>query len=215
MHVTRAFQLQTRHEVRIESVGGVDAAKRISAGERFDLVLLASNAIDKLLMSGHLNARSKTDWVLSAVALAVPAHQAPPDISTDAALKNALLAAASVSYSTGPSGDFLAQLFTSWGISDVMGPKLLVPPPGVPVGRWVASGQAALGFQQRSELLGVEGITVVGDLQGSAKFVTTFSAAMTTQLEAEQAQTAADFLAFLNAPAMDGIKYQHGMSPIY
>ena len=34
--------------VAIESVGGVDAAKRVLAGEAFDLVVLASDAIDKL-----------------------------------------------------------------------------------------------------------------------------------------------------------------------
>ena len=37
------------HQVGIESVGGVDAARRVAAGEPFDLVFLASDAIDKLV----------------------------------------------------------------------------------------------------------------------------------------------------------------------
>ena len=41
-------------DVEIESVGGVDAAKRVQAGEAFDVVVLASNAIDLLLASGRL-----------------------------------------------------------------------------------------------------------------------------------------------------------------
>ena len=32
--------------VQIESVGGVDAAKRVAAGEVFDVVILAADAID-------------------------------------------------------------------------------------------------------------------------------------------------------------------------
>ena len=38
-------------QVQVESVGGVDAAKRVQAGEAFDGVVLASNAIDKLIAS--------------------------------------------------------------------------------------------------------------------------------------------------------------------
>jgi len=48
------FQRQTGQSVHIESVGGVDAAKRVQAGEAFDVVILASDAIDKLIASGHV-----------------------------------------------------------------------------------------------------------------------------------------------------------------
>jgi molybdate transport system substrate-binding protein len=206
--LTSLYEAQTGQAVHIESVGGVDAAKRVVAGEAFDVVLLASDAIDKLIASGHL-AAPRCDWARSAVALAVPSSHAVPDISTDAALKTALLAAPSVSYSTGPSGVFLAKLFESWGIADAMAAKLIVPPPGVPVGSLVASGQAVLGFQQRSELLGVEGITLVGDLQGSAAYITTFSAGVA--VSAAQTKQAADFLAFLTSVATKPLKLAQGM----
>jgi molybdate transport system substrate-binding protein len=207
-----AYQAQTGQAVQIESVGGVDAAKRVVAGETFDVVLLASDAIDKLIASGHLTA-PRCDWVRSAVALAVSASHAVPDISTDAALKATLLAAPSISYSTGPSGLFLAKLFESWGIADAMTAKLIVPPPGVPVGSLVASGQAALGFQQRSELLGVEGITLVGDLQGSAAYITTFSAGVAAA--SPRTQASHDFLNFLNTTQASAVKQSQGMSPIH
>jgi molybdate transport system substrate-binding protein len=200
-----AYQAQTGQAVQIESVGGVDAAKRVmnaaQSGEAFDVVLLASDAIDKLIASGHL-AAPRCDWVRSAVALALPASHAVPDISTDAALKATLLAAPSISYSTGPSGMFLAKLFESWGIADAMTAKLIVPPPGVPVGSLVASGQAALGFQQRSELLGV------------AAYITTFSAGVTSGLDAAQVTLANGFLMFLNLPQTEKIKSNLGMSKV-
>jgi molybdate transport system substrate-binding protein len=211
-----AFEAQTGQAVQIESVGGVDAAKRVvnaeQSGESFDVVLLASDAIDKLIASGHL-AAPRCDWVRSAVAVAVPASHAVPDISSDAALEAALLAAPSISYSTGPSGVFLAKLFESWGIADAMAAKLIVPPPGVPVGSLVASGQAALGFQQRSELLGLEGITLVGDLQGTAAYITVFSAGVVATTP--RAQESQAFLNFLNASQTGPIKQGQGMSPIH
>ena len=55
------FQKRSGHRVLIESVGGVDAAKRVQAGEAFDVVILASDAIDKLMAGGFLLAGSKLD----------------------------------------------------------------------------------------------------------------------------------------------------------
>ena len=43
-------------EVQVESVGGVDAAKRVQAGEAFDCVVLASNAIDTLIAGSSASA---------------------------------------------------------------------------------------------------------------------------------------------------------------
>ena len=96
--------------VAIESVGGVDAAKRVAAGEAFDVVLLAADAIDKLLAAGHVQAGSRVDLVKSPVAVAVRAGAPKPDISSEEALRVAVLAAGSICFSTGPSGAHLTRL---------------------------------------------------------------------------------------------------------
>jgi molybdate transport system substrate-binding protein len=59
------FRNQRHRDVVIESVGGVDAAKRVQAGEAFDVVVLSSEAIDKLMVSGHVVAGSRVDFVRS------------------------------------------------------------------------------------------------------------------------------------------------------
>lgn len=200
--------------VEIESVGGVDAAKRVQAGEPFDVVLLASDAIERLMASGHVRQGSRVDWVQSPVAVAVPASVTAPDISTPAALKAALLAAPSISYSTGPSGNYLATLFAQWGIADAMQSKLIVPPPGVPVGSLVASGRAALGFQQLSELQGVPGITVVGNLPEGAAYITTFSAGIPSGIAPERFKTVQSYLNYLASTETDAIKRALGMHPL-
>jgi molybdate transport system substrate-binding protein len=209
-----AYAERSSQSVEVESVGGVDAAKRVQAGEALDLVLLASDAIERLIASGHLLPGSRVDWVRSPVAVAVPAAGTAPDISTPAALKAALLAAPSISYSTGPSGNYLAKLFEQWGIAQAMQSKLIVPPPGQPVGSLVASGQVALGFQQLSEMLGVPGITVVGNLPEGAAFITTFSAGIPTGLAPERVKAVQAFLNFLNTPETAATKLGQGMNPI-
>lgn len=209
-----AYAERTGQSVQIDSVGGVDAAKRVQAGEALDMVLLASDAIERLIASGHLQPGCRVDWVTSPVAVAVPVAASAPDISTPAALKQALLAAPSISYSTGPSGNYLAKLFDQWGIADAMQAKLIMPPPGVPVGSLVASGQAALGFQQLSELQGVPGITVVGNLPEGAAFITTFSAGIPVGLAPERVTAVQAFLNFLNAPESAATKLAQGMNPL-
>lgn len=195
--------------VEVTSVGGVDAAKRVQAGETFDVVALASDAIERLAGAGHLDAGSRIDMVRSAVAVAVPAGAPRPDISTEDALKAAVLAAPTLGYSTGPSGVQLAQLFERWGIAEQIKDRIVTPPPGVPVGSLVARGEVALGFQQLSELTNLPGIDLLGGLPEAAQIVTVFSAARCVRSQAPTA--AAELLAFLAASRTADIKRRHGM----
>ena len=87
-----AWQAQGGEAVDIESVGGVDAAQRVQAGEAFDLVFLASNAIDILEAAGRVLPGSKVDLMLSSTAVAVPAATTQPDIRSEEAVRAAVLA---------------------------------------------------------------------------------------------------------------------------
>jgi molybdate transport system substrate-binding protein len=198
-------------EVVIESVGGVDAAKRVQAGEAFDGVVLASDAIDRLLAGGQLVAGSRVDLVRSSVALAVKAGAPRPDISTERLLRSAIEAAPTIGYSTGPSGVALVKLFERWGLSDSLQPKIVQAPPGVPVGTLVARGEVALGFQQLSELMHLEGITVVGPLPEPVSITTIFSAA--TCAVSTQGEILARLLAFMASSDAAAVKQRHGMEP--
>ena len=210
--LTRQFQqAHPEIEAQVESVGGVDAAKRVQAGEAFDVVALASDAIEKLVAAGHLLAETRVDIVRSAVAVAVPAGAPRPDISTEAALKAAVLAAPTLGYSTGPSGVQLALLFEHWGIAAEIAPRIVTPPPGVPVGSLVAKGEVALGFQQLSELMNLPGITLLGGLPEAVQIVTTFSAAQT--VPSTQIAATRSYLDFLASAATAATKRQHGMEP--
>ncbi len=210
-----AFERRSGHAVALQSVGGVDAAKRVQGGEAFDVVLLASDAIHKLMAAGHVQAGSRVDVVTSPVAVAVRAGAGHPDISTEDTLRQAVLAASSISFSTGPSGVYLTQLFERWGITEQVRSRMVQAPPGVPVGSLVASGQVALGFQQLSELISLPGIDVLGLLPPGAAFITTFCAALGNSLVAGSAQhqAAAAWLDFLTSPEAAETKRRHGMQP--
>ena len=197
--------------VQIESVGGVDAARRVQDGEPFDVVVLASDAIDKLVASGAAAAGSKVDLVHSPVAVAVRAGATAPDITTEGALRRAVEAAASIGYSTGPSGTALKRLFERWGIAAEIEKRLVQAPPGVPVGTLVANGDVALGFQQLSELIHLPGIALVGPMPQPVQIITTFSGAVC--VASTQADAVRRMLAFMASPAADSAKRRHGMEP--
>ncbi len=210
-----AFEQRTGCAVAIEAVGGVDAAKRVAAGEAFDVVILASDAIDRLIAGGHLRAGSRVDLVRSEVAIAVRAGAAVPDVGSEEALKQAVLAARNISYSTGPSGVALAALFERWGIADEVRGRTVQAPPGVPVGTLVARGDVELGFQQLSELIHVEGITLVGGLPPGVEITTLFSAGLPEGLDSDSPQGARvrALIEFMASPDAAAAKRRQGMEP--
>jgi molybdate transport system substrate-binding protein len=206
----RGFTAQTGLQVMAAAAGGVEVAKRMQAGEDADIVVLSDTAIDKLIGAGQLR-HGRIDLVKSGVAIAVRSGANRPDISTEATVKAAVAAASSISYSTGPSGVYLEQLFRRWGIFADIEARIVVPPPGVPVASLVAGGQAALGFQQLSELLNVAGIEVLGPLPETIQTITTFSAGIGTRCE--QPEVATQLLNFMRLPAATVVKQRYGMEP--
>jgi len=199
--------------VAIESVGGVDAARRVQAGgEGFDVVFLASGAVDALEAAGSVAAGSRVDLMLSGTAVAVPAGSARPAIDSEDAVRAAVLAAPAVGFSTGPSGVAMQTLFERWGVAGEMKSRLVQARPGVSVGMLVASGEVALGFQQLSELIHVEGIDIVGPLPPAIAIDTVFSAAVVAG--SPRAATVRQLLAFMASPQAAGAKRRQGMRPL-
>ena len=196
----------------VESVGGVEAARRVREGEAFDLVFLASDAMAKLAADGHVLADSRVDLVRSQVAVAVRAGAAVPALNDAVAVQQAVRQAQSVGYSTGPSGTALLALFERWGMLGELQPKLRQAPAGVPVAAMVADGDVGLGFQQRSEMIAAAGIQVVGDLPSDIAIETIFSGAVyATSLR--RAEAGALLKAFASA-ACDDRKRRNGMTPV-
>ena len=210
--LVKHYRDSTGRPVDCEAAGGVDVAKRVQSGEVVDVVVLAGSAIDALIAGGKLLTGSRVDLVRSAIAVAVRAGRDRPSIDSEAAVREAVLAAKTVSYSTGPSGVYLEKLFDRWGILDHIRARIVVPPPGVAVGSLVADGSVELGFQQSSELKNVSGLELLGRLPPSIQSITVFSGGIA--LAGGSPGAARELLAYLAAPAADRIKAMHGMDPV-
>ncbi len=208
--LAQRYEAKTGVAVEIRSMGGVDAARLIRAGEAADMVVLASNVMAQLEAEGHVRPGSIRGFARSGMAIAVRAAAERPDIGTQDAVRRAVLAARRVGYSTGPSGDHLLKLCAGWGLS-ADSERLVKAPPGVPVGKLVADGEADLGFQQLSELIHAPGVQVVGPLPPDIQAVTIFSAGVCAASE-RPAETEA-LIEFLASPEADAVKREQGMEP--
>ncbi|CAM5199817.1 Aconitate isomerase [Castellaniella defragrans] len=211
--LTAQYERDTGKRVAFESVGGVNASKRVQEGEAFDIVMLASDAMERLATANKIDRDSLVGVVNSSIAVAVKPGFPAPDVNDDHSIRDAVRNAQAVGYSTGPSGTYIVRLLEQWGIPTGGGagkPRLVQARPGVPVGSLVASGEVDIGFQQISELMHVSGINLLGLLPDSIQMTTTFSAAIASTARNREAAQA--FLAFLVSPEAEPVKVENGMS---
>jgi molybdate transport system substrate-binding protein len=206
-----AYQKKAGQAVAIESVGGVDAAKRVRAEEVFDIVVLADDAMRQLEADGFLKPGSRTGFAKSAMAVAIRAQAKHPDLSSEVSLKAAMLAAKSIGYSTGPSGVHVLNLLKTWGIERAVAGRLVKAPPGIPVGALVARGKAELGFQQLSEFLDVPDIEIAGLLPPEVQSITLFSCGVCANASNEA--RAREFITYLTSAEAEAPKRRQGMEP--
>ncbi|WP_322046660.1 substrate-binding domain-containing protein [Paraburkholderia sp. J67] len=210
--LAEAYERESGQRVSIMSIGGVDAARRVQGGEAFDVVVLAADALERLAQGGHVAAASRVDVARSHVAVAIKQGEPRCDIRSESAVRDAVLRARTIGYSTGPSGTHILGLIRRWELADAVASRSVEAPPGVPVGRLVAEGKVELGFQQLSELVHEPGIDVIGTLPSTIQAVTVFSAGICAS--SRQQDKAEAFLKHLTSKAADAAKIGNGMEPV-
>ncbi len=209
--LARDYEQRSGMRVDFRSLGGVEAAKLVRAGEPADVVVLASKVMRGLEADGHIAKGSIADFARSEIAIAVPAGSPRPGVESEQAVRRAMLEARRICYSTGPSGDHLKALCEKWGMAESVLGRALVAPPGVPVASLMARGDADLGFQQLSELVSQPGIEIVGPLPPEIQAVTLFSAGVSNASVAREAAQA--LVAYLASAETRDTKRRYGMEP--
>jgi molybdate transport system substrate-binding protein len=211
-----AFEQVTGHHMALifgASMGsGADTIpSRLGRHEGADLVILARSALDELAARGFVIPGSRVDLVRSRIGMAVRANASRPDISSTEALRQTLLRATSIGYSSSASGLYLAtELFPRLGIADQIKPKLKMTEGTV--GTLVARGEVEIGFQQISELLPIPGIDYVGPLPQDAQRETIFSAGIVAWSGAQD--LAHRVLEFFTSPTNAEAIAKTGLEPI-
>jgi molybdate transport system substrate-binding protein len=185
---------------------------RLARDEKFDVLILASPALDSFIKSGAVQPGTRVDLVASVIGVAVKAGAPKPDISTVPALRQALLNAKSVAYSASASGTYLStELFPKMGIAEQMS-KTAKKIYSERVGTVVARGDAELGFQQVSELIPIPGIDFIGEIPSEVQQTVLFSAGITSNVGNVDASR--DLIAFLASPKAVPTIQKAGLKPV-
>ncbi len=178
--LSEKYQAKSGARIDADFAPTVRVLERLKAGETADVLILTDEGLAGLIAAGSVVADSRVDLARSWVGLAVKAGEAHPDISTEASLRTALLAARSVAYSRlGASGIFFAQLISKMGIEKEINTRATISPMGFTAER-IITGEADVAIQQLSELKQVKGIEIVGPLPHHLQTPAVFSAGRMT-----------------------------------
>ena len=208
--LAESFKAKTGHVIILtaDTAGGV--AKRVEAGEPFEVALATKSVVNDLIAKGKLGTGSRADIASTSIGVAVKEGAPKPDISTVEAFKKTLIAAQTVAYvdpaSGGTSGIYVAQQIEKMGLTEALKPKLRLQSGGY-VAEKVAKGEAEIVIHQMSEIIPVKGVTIIGGLPAEIQLVTTYSGG----LAPHASDAAKAFLAYLTGPDADGVLKMAGM----
>ena len=155
-----------------------DLQSEIERDAAFDVAILSTAAIGRLLSQGFFAAGSPVPVASGGLGIAIPkdATVGPPNSPAD--VRSMLLDAKRIAMSgNGGSHEAIRSMFQALGVSEAVNDKLLLLS-GIAPPQAIATGQADLGICQVSEIVGVQGIRLAGPLPGRLQVRSHFSAAI-------------------------------------
>ena len=209
LELTPQFEAATGHKVVTVWSSTVLMKKQIADGGQFDLVIVGAPEIDDFIATQKALAGSRVDLMKVGVGMAVKEGAPKPDVSSGAKVKEAVLAAKAVAYSSGPSGVYIQTMLAKMGIAEEAKAKTVQTKPGVPVADYLRRGEVDFGFQQVSELVHEGGIAYLGPLPAEIQNYTIFSSGVPSV--AKEPAAAKAFQTWLAAPEAGPVKKKHGL----
>jgi molybdate transport system substrate-binding protein len=176
-------------DIRYNSTASVK--KSIEAGERFDVTMITTEAIDDLVKQGKLVGDSRMSIGRSELGIGIKSGVPKPDIKTVDGLKKALLDVKSITYpQDGASRGYIDKMFERLGIAATVKQKIILAPGSGPATQSVADGKAGFVITLFSEILPIKGVDILGPLPGEFQSDIKFSAAAGTAASDMQAAKA-------------------------
>ena len=198
--LAESFAKETGHSVKA-TFGTMGAVRKTLAEQPTDVVIGNDAVLDDLIKQGAV-VGARVDIARTGVGVGVREGTPKPDISTPEALKQALLDAKSLVYvdpaQGATSGVHFASVLQRLGIADAVRSKTILWPGGY-AAEAVQKGQAEVVVHQISEILPVQGVTLVGPLPGDLQKLTIYAAGVAAKSEAQDA--ARTFISYLTRPA--------------
>ena len=174
------FERETGHRVTFHWGAVGEMAKRASAGEVADVVVVSEPQFDALAKERHVVRESKRVIGKTGVGLFVRKGDPHPDIGSVESFKATMLAAKSIGFNDPAAGApvsiYLLGLFDRLGISEAMAPKTVAFKKRTDRFDAVARGDVQLGFNQVSEIVAVPSVELVGELPAAIQNYTVFTA---------------------------------------
>jgi len=181
-------------DIAYSTVGAI--RQRLAAGERADVVVLTSDAVEAFDRSGALAASAPVAATRTGVA--IRAGAAVPAVATIEQFRAALLAARSIAYTDprtgGAFGTYFAGELARMGIAEAVNAKAVLRRGSHEIVKGVASGEAELGVTFISTIVSTPGVEVAGPLPPPLTGTEPFSAGVLADSPARDAA-----LAFMRA----------------
>lgn len=208
--LARQFQA-TGHSLQITFQTAPEVARRLAAGEAWDLAIATPATIEEFTRSGLLAPGFVTLGKVG-VGVAVRAGAPIPDVSSAQTLKAAALAADAVIMSRGSTGIYAESLLRKLGIYEQIEAKVVRTERGADAMQRLGQGsgnELALGaLTEIAEHRGA-GVVLAAALPQELQNYTTYAIARMNSSEHEEIATA--FLAFLATPASRAVFQSAGI----
>ena len=148
---------ETRHELKFQFNTAPEIARRLAAGEPYDILIAPPDAIAQATRDGKVAAETRVPVGRVGAGVVVRNGAPVPDVGTTDALRQALLAADSVVYNTASTGIYLDKLFEKMGILEQLKPKTTRYADGAAVMEHVSRGKGSeIGFGAMTEIKAYE-----------------------------------------------------------
>jgi len=209
--LAKQFESATGHKLVIRYGTTPELIKLATSGEPFDLAVVPREVFRDEPAKAKIPPGPTIDIARVGLGVAVKAGAAKPDISSEAALKQALLKAQSIATIPASAGGMqVLKMFERLGVAAETGAKIKAMAGPAELVTAMAAGDAELGLFLIN-VLTAPGLDVVGPVPAGLSQDIVFTGAVAAQ--AKEAAAAQAFLDFLQTPEAKKVIEAKGMTP--
>jgi molybdate transport system substrate-binding protein len=199
---THAFEKETGHHVKLTFNTAPQIAKRVAAGDVFDVIVSPPAGIEQFAKDGKVGAGDRVDIGKVGLGVAVRPGAPAPDLSSVDGFKKSILEAESLTFNRASTGIYFENLLKKWGIYGEVEKKTTRYPDGAAVMEHALKGKGreiAFGAITEILLFKEKGLRYIGPLPAEVQNYTSYIA--TPMSGGKQAEVAKQYVQFLGSPA--------------